>query len=200
MTLTAPMGTDTNLRGAGWLSWTARTAYLSVADLGVPDRRTLLRRDAAGLVRLDLPAVVVDGGAAEAPARPPLPPRRGMAGLPVRRGRPEPAGRDGGGRRVDRATGTAVRVREDVVAGRTVDVVESGPTQARLRYWIDRDGSLRRLELRTDAGAWAHLNLHPPWCPAWLPPPSRHPASQNTSTQSPSTHSSSTQGPRPGTR
>ncbi|MEU1590949.1 hypothetical protein [Micromonospora sp. NPDC005710] len=162
LTLTAPMGIDTNLRGAGWLSWTARTAYLAVADLGVPDRRTLLRRDAAGLARVDLPTVEAGGGTAEAPARPPLPPPAGA----WRVSRP---GRDDLAVLVDAAVtagsvghrGTAVRVREDVAAGRTVDVIESGPADARLRYWIDRDGSLRRLEVRTDGGAWAHLDLHP---------------------------------------
>ncbi|MEU5673148.1 hypothetical protein ABZ749_22850 [Micromonospora sp. NPDC047753] len=162
VTLTAPMGTETNLRGAGWLSWTARSAYLAVADLGVPDRRTLLRRDAAGLARADLPAADGGGGTAEAPARPPLPPPTG--GWRVSR----PA-RDDLSVLVDAAIatgsvgqrGAAVRVREDVIAGRTVDVIESGPADARLRYWLDRDGSLRRLELQTDAGAWAHLDLQP---------------------------------------
>ncbi|MET8092615.1 hypothetical protein [Micromonospora sp. NPDC005220] len=162
VTLTAPMGTDTNLRGAGWLSWTARTAYLAVADLGVPDRRTLLRRDAAGLARADLPAVAVGGGSPEAPNRPPLPPPTGG----WRNTRP---GGDDLSLLVDAAVlagsvgprGATSRVREDIAAGRTVDVIESGPADARLRYWIDRDGSLRRLELQTDAGAWAHLDLYP---------------------------------------
>ncbi|WP_433550783.1 hypothetical protein ACQP08_23280 [Micromonospora zamorensis] len=80
MTLTAPVGTDTNLRGAGWVSWTTGTAYLAVADLGVPDRRTLLRRDNAGLARADLPAAAAGGGTAETPGRPPLPPRPGPGG------------------------------------------------------------------------------------------------------------------------
>ncbi|WP_433262562.1 hypothetical protein ACQPWR_23395 [Micromonospora vinacea] len=179
LTLTAPMGTDTNLRGAGWLSWTARTAYLAVADLGVPDRRTLLRRDAAGLLaRVDLPAVNAGGGTAEAPARPPLPPPAGA----WRVSRP---GRDHLSVLVDAAVtagsvghrGTAVRVREDVAAGRTVDVIESGPADARLRYWIDRDGSLRRLEVRTDAGTWAHLDLHPAVVPRLTPNPRPAPRS-----------------------
>ncbi|WCN79880.1 hypothetical protein [Micromonospora sp. LH3U1] len=62
-----------------------------------------------------------------------------------------------------------MRVREDVVVGRTVDVVEVGPTDARLRWWIDRDGSPRRLELHTGAGVWAQLDLHPAVVPR-LPP------------------------------
>ncbi|MDG4805205.1 hypothetical protein O7634_00330 [Micromonospora sp. WMMD1120] len=163
VTLTAPVGTETNLRGAGWLSWTARSAYLAVADLGVPDRRTLLRRDSTGLARADVAAVAADGDTAEAPARPPLP-------LPAGPWRTSRTGADDLGVLVDAALaagsvrhrGTAERVREDVIAGRAVDVVESGPATARLRYWIDRaDGSLRRLELRTGADAWAQLDLRP---------------------------------------
>ncbi|MCG5467299.1 hypothetical protein LADH09A_002638 [Micromonospora sp. LAH09] len=172
MTLTAPVGTDTNLRGTGWVSWTTRSAYLAVADLGVPDRRTLLRRDTAGLTRADLPADAAGGGTAEVPGRPPLPPPAG----------PWRAQRSGGDdltMLVDAAvaagsvgpSGTAVRVREDVTAGRTVDVVEVGPAGARLRYWIDRDGSLRRLELHTDANAWAQLDLQPAVVPRLNPVP-----------------------------
>ncbi|WFF00475.1 hypothetical protein [Micromonospora sp. WMMD964] len=162
VTLTAPVGTDTNLRGAGWVSWTRRTAYLAVADLGVPERRTLLRRDTTGLARVDLPAGAAGGGTAEAPERPPLPPPAG----PWRVTRP---GGDALSVLVDAAVaagsvgprGTAVRVREDVADRRTVDVIEVGPPDGRLRYWIDRDGSLRRLELHTDADAWAQLDLRP---------------------------------------
>ncbi|MEV7987907.1 hypothetical protein [Micromonospora sp. NPDC085948] len=172
VTLTAPTGTDTNLRGAGWLSWTTRTAYLSVADLGVPDRRTLLRRDAAGLARADLPAAAGGGGTAEAPGRPPLAPPAGPWRVSRSVG-------DDVGRLVDAAVaagsvgprGAAVRIREDVTAGRTVDVVEVGPAGARLRYWVDRDGSLRRLELHTSGNAWAQLDLQPAAVPRLAPVP-----------------------------
>ncbi|MEU7587524.1 hypothetical protein AB0A95_14620 [Micromonospora sp. NPDC049230] len=172
VTLTVPTGTDTNLRGAGWLSWTARTAYLTVADLGTPDRRTLLRRDTAGLARADLPAAAAGGGTAEEPGRPPLPP-------PVGAWRVSRSGGDDVSLLVDAAVaagsvgphGAAVRVREDVTAGRAVDVVEVGPAAARLRYWIDRDGSLRRLELRTRGNAWAQLDLHRAVVPRLAPVP-----------------------------
>ncbi|MEU8424909.1 hypothetical protein AB0C15_28965 [Micromonospora sp. NPDC048835] len=197
VTLTVPTGTDTNLRGAGWLSWTARTAYLAVSDLGVPDRRTLLRRDAAGLARVDLPAAKAGGGTAEAPARPPLPPPAGAW-------RATRAGGDDLGLLVDAAVsagtvghrGAAVRVREDITAGRTVDVVESGPADARLRYWIDRDGSLRRLEMRTDAGAWASLDLHPAVVPRLAADPRRSAARQSA----PRSSAPRSSAPRPGAR
>ncbi|MFF0153296.1 hypothetical protein [Micromonospora sp. NPDC005203] len=183
VTLTAPTGTATNLRGAGWLSWTTRTAYLAVADLGVPGRRTLLRRDAAGLARADLPAAAGGGGTAEAPGRPPLAPPAGAWRVSRSVG-------DDVGRLVDAAVaagsvgprGAAVRIREDVTAGRTVDVVEVGPAGARLRYWVDRDGSLRRLELHTSGNAWAQLDLQPGAVPRLAPVP--RPAAK----------------PRPGTR
>ncbi|WP_157742484.1 hypothetical protein [Micromonospora chokoriensis] len=172
LTLTAPVGTDTNLRAAGWLNWTTRTAYLAVADLGVPDRRTLLRRDTTGLARADLPAGAAGGGTAEQPERPPLPPPAG----PWRVSR---AGGDAVSVLVDAAVaagsvgprGTAVRVREDVADGQTVDVVEVGSAGTRLRYWIDRDGWLHRLELHTDADAWAHLDLRPTVVPRLAPIP-----------------------------
>ncbi|MDG4782704.1 hypothetical protein O7614_23865 [Micromonospora sp. WMMD961] len=172
LTLTAPVGTDTNLRGAGWLSWTTRTAYLAVADLGVPDRRTLLRRDTTGMARADLPAGTAGGGTAEEPDRPPLPPPAG----PWRVSR---SGSDAVSVLVDAAVaagsvgprGAAVRVREDVAGGQTVDVVEVGPAGARLRYWIDHDGSLRRLELHTDANAWAQLDFRPTVVPRLAPIP-----------------------------
>ncbi|SIN08467.1 hypothetical protein [Micromonospora cremea] len=173
LTLTAPVGTDTNLRGAGWVSWTARTAYLAVADLGVPDRRTLLRRDTAGLARADVPAAAGGGGTAETPGRPPLPPpaaawrftRSGTDDLNLLVGAAMAAAGSAGQR------GAAVRVREDVAAGRTVDVVELRTVDALLRYWIDRNGSLRRLELRTAPGAWAQLDLNPASVPRLAPAP-----------------------------
>ncbi|MFG1652719.1 hypothetical protein ACGFIE_22580 [Micromonospora sp. NPDC049275] len=179
LTLTAPVGTDTNLRGAGWLSWAAGTAYVAVADLGVPDRRTLLRRDAGGLYRTDLPAETGGGGTAESPGRPPFP-------VPAGSWRPTRSARDDLDLLVDaavaaagpvRQSGAAVRVREDLAAGRTVDVVELRTADARLRYWIDRDGSLRRVELRTAPGAWAQVDLSPTVVPRLGPPPRATPPS-----------------------
>lgn len=173
LTLTAPVGVDTNLRGAGWVSWTARTAYVAVADLGVPDRRTLLHRDAAGLSRADVPASAGGGGTAETPGRPPFP-------VPAGAWRTARTARDDLDLLVTAAVAAAdpaarrdapVRIREDVAGGRTVDVVEFRAVGARLRYWVDRDGSLRRVELRTEPGAWARLDLDPAVVPRLAPPP-----------------------------
>ncbi|MFI7573216.1 hypothetical protein [Micromonospora sp. NPDC049497] len=160
VTLTAPVGTATNLRGAGWVDWRGRITYLTVADVGVPDRRTLLRRAAGRTTRLPVPAGTV-GGTAEAPARPPLPP-------PARGWRADPA-RDDVAVLLDLALragaappeGTARRIRGDSLAGQGVDVVEVRTARTVLRYWIDRTGLLRRLELRTRPGTWAQLDLRP---------------------------------------
>ncbi|MGV9808257.1 hypothetical protein ACWDSE_21965, partial [Micromonospora chersina] len=60
------------------------------------------------------------------------------------------------------ATG-AVRVRDDRVADRAVDVIE---VRGRLRWWLDRSGLPRRLELRTGRGVWVQLDLTPGRVPA----------------------------------
>ncbi|WP_205801020.1 hypothetical protein [Micromonospora thermarum] len=159
VTLTAPLGPGTNLRGAGWLTWNGRDAYLVVGDLAVPARRTLVRHDGGRATRTDVPAATVPG-AVEAPGRPPLPvPARGWRAAPaddltalvaaaLRAGASTP-------------TGTIRRIRGDSLAGTSVDVVELRASGAHLRYWVDRSGLLRRLELRTRADTWAQLDLVP---------------------------------------
>ncbi|MDG4831966.1 hypothetical protein O7627_22040 [Solwaraspora sp. WMMD1047] len=74
---------------------------------------------------------------------------------------------------------SAVWLRRDVVAGQKVTVFElpkpveadTPRGQARMRYWVDRSGLLRRLELRTRTGAFAQLDLHPGQVPElpWVP-------------------------------
>ncbi|WP_406042824.1 hypothetical protein OG799_02940 [Micromonospora sp. NBC_00898] len=161
LTGTAPLGPTANLRAAGWLSWAGSTAYLAVGEAGTPGRRTLRRHQTNGTTRVEVPA---DGGTAELPDRPPLPPPAGVTWPP-----PTPAA-DDLDRLVDaalRAASTpadprsAVRLRGDQLADRTVDVVELRDHRAQLRYWIDRDGLLRRVELRTGRGVWAQLDLTP---------------------------------------
>ncbi|MFU8853480.1 hypothetical protein ACNAW0_21200 [Micromonospora sp. SL1-18] len=166
LTLTAPFGSTANLRAAGWLSWAAASAYLAVGEADAPGRRTLLRWRSGQVARVETPA---DGAATEVPAVPPLPPPAGLAWPAAR-----PPGDD-----LDRllemalrAGGTAVpvesaaRLRGDRVAGHAVDVVEVPSRHAALRYWIDRAGLLRRLELRTVHGVWAQLDLTPGRVPA----------------------------------
>ncbi|MEU9508078.1 hypothetical protein AB0D32_17575 [Micromonospora sp. NPDC048170] len=173
VTLTAPVAA-TNLRGSGWVSWSGRTAYVAVADLGVPERRTLLRVDATGVTRADVPASAVPG-TVESPGRPPLPPpARGWLADPQRAGEVggllDAALRAAGapGRR-----GAAMRIRGDTVAGKAVDVVELPASGGPLRYWIDRSGTLLRLEVRTRADVWAQLDLTPATVPRLAPAPGR---------------------------
>jgi hypothetical protein len=68
----------------------------------------------------------------------------------------------------------ATRLRADELRSRPVAVYEVpklaergvGPGQARMRYWLGRDGVLRRLELRTRGGGFAQLDI----VPARVPP------------------------------
>ncbi|WP_446215967.1 hypothetical protein [Micromonospora sp. IBHARD004] len=171
LTGTAPLDPTANLRAAGWLDWAGSAAYLAVSEAGTPGRRTLLRHRAGRVARVQVPT---DGGTAELPARPPLPPPAGVSWP-----RPTRATDD-----LDRLVGaalraagppvdarSAVRLRGDRLAGRTVDVIE---LRGQLRYWIDRAGLLRRVELRTGRGVWAQLDLTPgrvPALPTTTPPP-----------------------------
>ncbi|MET7809053.1 hypothetical protein [Micromonospora chersina] len=155
LTVTAPSG---DLRGSGWLSWAGSTAYLSVVEADDPGRRTLVRAWPGSVARLVVPA----GGA----AAPPLPAPDGLVRAVGR-----PPG-DDVERLVDAAlrgvatavpATAAVRVRDDRVADRTVDVIE---VRGGLRWWIDRSGLPRRLELRTGRGVWVQLDLAPGRVPA----------------------------------
>ncbi|GAA2717165.1 hypothetical protein GCM10010429_39980 [Micromonospora olivasterospora] len=164
VTLTAPVAPGATPHGTGWVSWTARAAYLAVGDPAAPDGRTLRRYDPGGLWVTPSPGDPVAGP-------PPLPPPRAAW-----QWRP-PATDDvdallAAALRAGEAAASpasASRVRGDRAAGRTVDVVEVNTRQGRVRYWIDRDGVLRRLELRTRLGTYAQLDLDPGRTPA-LPP------------------------------
>ncbi|MEO3777929.1 hypothetical protein ABGB16_14000 [Micromonospora sp. B11E3] len=164
VTLTAPVAPGVTPRGTGWVSWTARAAYLAVGDPDAPDGRTLRRYDPAGVWAASNTRNPVAGP-------PPLPPPRDAW-------QRHPPGADD----VDALLAAALqageaavpptsasRIRGDRVADRTVDVVEVAARQGLLRYWIDRDGLLRRLELRTRLGTYAQLDLVPGPTPA-LPP------------------------------
>ncbi|GIJ12423.1 hypothetical protein ACFFMR_18610 [Micromonospora andamanensis] len=166
--LTVPVSAATNLRGSGWLSWTSGTAYLCVTDLDADGRRTLVRHHGRKITRID---DATTGGA----ARPPLPPpTAGWRAGPHRTEALDPlvaaalraAQRSG-------VPGSAQRVRGDTLAGSTVDVVQVDTARGPLRYWVDRDGMLRRLELPTRAGAWAQLDLTPGRVPRLTPPPAK---------------------------
>ncbi|MCZ7436458.1 hypothetical protein O7598_08670 [Micromonospora sp. WMMC241] len=134
----APLGPSADLDGTGTLNWTTSSASLTVTDEDT-GRRT--RRE------------VRTGRAAHTQASPDGP------GAP-----PPPAPADELDRLLTAALRAgahppgepAVRVREDRTADRTVDVVE---VPGGLRWWLDRSGLPRRLELRTGHGVWIRLDL-----------------------------------------
>ncbi|MBB5825354.1 hypothetical protein [Micromonospora carbonacea] len=175
-TLTAPVAPGRAVRGTGWLDWTARAAYLSVGGTGAWPGRTLRRYDAAG--------VWSAAATGDPTAPPPLPPPRTGYAWHHR-----PPGADGAddidlllaaalraGAATKRTARPASRIRGDRLADRAVDVIEVDAGRGPLRYWIDRSGLLRRLELRTRLGTYAQLDLSPEAVPA-LPPvaPARAP-------------------------
>ncbi|WP_206025004.1 hypothetical protein [Micromonospora zingiberis] len=157
VTLTVPASAGTNLRGTGWLSWTSRTAYLGVTDLDTDGTRTLVRQDRDKVTRMAAPS---SGNLTEPPPLPP--PATGWQTGAHHTDALDPlvatalrAARGSG------PAGTARRVRGDNIAGSVVDVVEVGTGASAARYWVDRSGLLRRLELPSRGGAWAQLDLTP---------------------------------------
>ncbi|MFR9778468.1 hypothetical protein ACL02O_20745 [Micromonospora sp. MS34] len=160
VTVTAPLGPTANLRGTGWLSWTESAAYLAVGEADNPGRRTLLRWRGGRVARAQVPA----DPAAEAPAAPPLPPPAGLTWSAARAPGDDLDRLLGAALRAGVAAAparSAVRVRGDRTADRSVDVIEVRASGTTLRYWIDRDGLLRRLELLTGRRVWAQLDLTP---------------------------------------
>ncbi|HWG98611.1 MAG TPA: hypothetical protein VNV66_04625 [Pilimelia sp.] len=159
---------------AGWLDWRDSVAYLRVTEPGA-QRARLLWADRTGVATRAAPRTRA--------ARPPLPaPGAGwqFAAWPTRRdahggfdldlllnelllaglrGRQEGAARQP----------VAHRLRGDVLAGAAVTVYEVRkeaergvrPGAARLRYWVDGAGVLRRLELRTRSGGFAQADVLP---------------------------------------
>lgn len=166
-------------RASGWLDWRATVAYLMIQDPDRPGAAALLRADATGVATRRAPTK-----AARPNELPPTPPPRdrswSFAAWADQR--------DAGGTydldllvnealslsARDRDDAAAARraarwLRADVIGGGTATVYEipkpvergTAPGQARLRYWLDRDGVLRRLELRTRSGAFAQLDISP---------------------------------------
>ncbi|MBQ1025731.1 hypothetical protein [Micromonospora sp. C95] len=164
-TLAVPVAAGTNLRGSGWLSWTAGSAYLAVTDLDADGRRTLVRHLGRKVTRID-----DAGGSARAPLPPPAAGWRAGAHR-TQAVDPLVAAALRADQRSD--AGRTERVRGDSLAGTTVDVVQVDSGTGPLRYWVDRSGLLRRLELPTRSGAWAQLDLVPGRVPRLTPPRKR---------------------------
>jgi hypothetical protein len=173
ITLVLPDRAGTS-RATGWVDWRTTAAYLRLTGPGHPPGGTLVRADRYGTATRP---------ASGRNDRPPLPPPTGGWRLA-----PWSAGGDAQGAfdlelllnellalsaperdpvRVVRAR--AARLRADELRNRPVAVYEVpklaergvGRGQARMRYWLGRDGVLRRLELRTRGGGFAQLDVVP---------------------------------------
>jgi hypothetical protein len=180
VTLAVPVGGAGLVEATGWLDWRTPAAYLALRDLDDPGAGTLLRADRTG---------VTSRGAGSATAPPLKPPADGWTQSTWGQRADNAATVDvdtllttalnlGSGTRGDPSPlhTTASWLRTDAIDAVPVTVFEirgareTVPGQARLRYWVDRDGVLRRLEVRTAGGGYGRLDLTPGAVPV-LPKP-----------------------------
>jgi hypothetical protein len=182
VTLTLPGDLGALTTGAGWLNWRDGVGYLALHDPDDPGEDQLARIERAGIAHRD----------GLAGTTPPLqPPADGW-----RYSSWGSRGDAGGATDLDILLSQAVTVtgtradpaedlrthasflRTDRIAGVAVTVIEMRqateagvvPGQGRLRYWLDRQGLLRRIEVRTRQGGYGWLDITPASVPA-LPAP-----------------------------
>lgn len=175
VTVPQPDGTVT---GVGWLDWQRTTVYL--ARSGRDDGTDLVWADRDGVAHFD--------GPAEDDGSPPLPvPGGGGYGPGWERADWSSRSDERGGFDLDLLINEALMIgngeaidpellrqrarwlRTDRWKGAEVTVFELprafeedlADGQARMRYWVDPDGTLRRIELRTRGGGFGHVDLHP---------------------------------------
>ncbi|MDQ7909510.1 hypothetical protein RB614_33805 [Phytohabitans sp. ZYX-F-186] len=175
ITLTVPMLPAGMLLANGWLDWRYTVAYIGAYDMDKKDERILMRANRTGVT------VRSDGFTAGKP--PPLPPPAGgwqtipwsargdeLGGLDLDLLLNEALAVSGTGEDDPAALReAALWLRRDTLAGGPVNVYEiqkgadvgGARGAARIRYWMDRTGVLRRLELRTRTGAFAQLDITP---------------------------------------
>lgn len=175
ITLTVPMLPAGMLLATGWLDWRDTVAYVGAYDMDKKDERVLMRATRTG--------VTVRSDGFTAGKLPPLPPPAGdwqtipwaargdaLGGLDLDLLLNEALAVSGTGK--DDAAAlreAALWLRKDTLAGGPVNVYEiskgadlgGARGAARIRYWMDRTGVLRRLELRTRMGAFAQLDVTP---------------------------------------
>lgn len=174
LTITLPVLPGALRRAKGWLDWQRGISYLSVQDIDDASYDVLLHANKSSV------AIHKTGG--RAPDTPTIPaPKGGWEKAEWN----QLSGTSGlteldmlvyealamGVNQLDDAKsirGGARRLRVDVLNGVPVGVFElpsvieqqvSAPGQARMRYWIDNSGVLRRLEVRTGTGGLAQLDL-----------------------------------------
>jgi hypothetical protein len=175
--LTVPTVPAANLRGAGWIDWKEGVAYLSVRDTDKPADVALMRANREGVAVLPTKP--------RANARPPLPaPTSDRWKYQRWIDRADTSGGLDLDLLVAEALTLAAGQRDDLAALRQraswlrTDTIDERPVtvyeiakpqetgavrrgQARMRYWIDKSGGLRRIELRTRTGAFAQLDITP---------------------------------------
>ncbi|HEY1484734.1 MAG TPA: hypothetical protein VGF84_01445 [Micromonosporaceae bacterium] len=185
VTMAVPVSQTALYSATGWLDWRTQTLYVTVRNNKTSAPDAILRVDVAGVTVHG----AIDTGTAAAIATPSSAPllsptlhprssgwkRTPWAKLEDKYGLPDlyllanellaltavapdnPAG----------IKPVAARLRRDEVDGTPVTVYEiRQPSetkvpmgQSRLRFWVDRTGLLRRLELRTRTGAYAYVTI-----------------------------------------
>lgn len=189
VTIAVPEGPNDLVSARGWLDWRNGAAYLTLRNNAVPGPDDIWRVDAGGVTY----QVPTGQPPALAPLAPPALPPPSIAWQYIawadRVGRDGPddldtllrtllaqaaPGIDGRAR----LARTATRLRSDTVDGVPVTVYEIRARDetgvpaglARMRYWVDGSGVLRRLEMRTAGGAYAYATVRPAAVPR-LPDP-----------------------------
>lgn len=174
VTITLPVLPGALRKAHGWLDWQRGLCYLSVQDVDDPSYDVLLHANRGSV------SIRKTGG--RAPDLPPLPAPKGgweKSDWSVLSGTTELTDLDllvyevlfMGSDQLDdvkRIQAGARLLRVDVLNGVPVGVFElpsaleqqlAPAGQARLRYWLDNSGVLRRLEIRTATGGFAQLDL-----------------------------------------
>jgi hypothetical protein len=174
ITVTLPVMPGALRKAKGWLDWQRGLAYLSVQDLDDPSYDVFLHATRT--------AVAIRKHGSRAPETPAIPaPKGGWEKVVWNQlsGTTDLTDLDlliyealfMGANQLDdvkRIKAGARRLRVDVLNGVPVGVFElpgaieqqiTAPGQARLRYWVDNSGVLRRLEVRTATGGFAQLDL-----------------------------------------
>ncbi|GIH05040.1 hypothetical protein Rhe02_31070 [Rhizocola hellebori] len=172
--VTLPVAKGALRKARGWLDWQRGLIYLSVQDVDDPTYDVLLHASRT--------AVAIRKHGSRAPDTPTLPAPKGgweKVAWSELSGTPELTELDMlvyealsmGANQLDdakRIKAGARRLRVDVLNGVPVGVFElpgvveqqlTAPGQARLRYWVDNSGVLRRLEIRIATGGFAQLDL-----------------------------------------
>jgi hypothetical protein len=183
LTVTLPVNPAGLTTATGWLDWPAAVGYLALHNPDAPDSDQLVRVAPAGIAAWD--GMVASG---PPPLRPPAEgwhfsawSSRGDAGgasdldILLTQAVSVTSTRNDS---LDDLRANASFLRTDVLAGVPVLVLEirqasesrAAPGTGRLRYWVDGDGLLRRIEVRTRLGGFGWLDVTPAAVPA-LPDP-----------------------------